>query len=195
MKIDLNETIKAMPEEISESDLLEKWCAINIELQLDPDRGQEALIALARDITLYTSGQLEPSFGGGWRWNLSQGVVRSICVTTFLSSFLLSCGITGITPLFLPAVIPLLFDLEKVKLERSDERVLSIFGARSNVFDRLGDPISLYNSLPPEVRGIMNYTDFLIFLNNSFMAGNAKKHGDCFEILSSGETVFRLSIR
>ncbi len=195
MNVALEHTIRSMPTESTEQDLLSVWNMVALDLGLDAAKGTEILLTAARDATLHATGSLDPAWGGGWRWNLSEGVVKSICGSVLLAAVLSSLGVKGLAPLVIPAIIPLLFDLEKVQLERSEERVIRIIGARTGVLERYGKPERLYISLPESVRQSVTLEEFTIFLENAVSAGMVKKAGSEFEVLPDGVTVLAFTIQ
>jgi len=184
-----------MPSQASEQSLVAAWNKIANDLGLDASQGRETLLETARDYSLLSAGRLEPEMGGGWQWNLTEGAVRTICATCLLVGVLAAAGMSGLAPLVLPSVLPLLFDIDKVRLERSEGKVLRILGARPDLKQRLGDAAALYESLPAEIRGSFSLDAFEDFLATATRAGVVRDWDGIFEVLPNGETVFKISLR
>jgi hypothetical protein len=190
----LESVVDAMPRGSTERDLAAAWDGIAANLGLDAAAGRETLFETARDVTLLSTGQLDPAVGGGWRWNLSEAAVRTVCTATLLAAVLAAAGIPGLPPLVIPTVLPLLFDLKRVRLERREERVIRIFGVRPDAVERRGRPTELYASLPEATRRLLPYGEFVEFLDRAVDAGVAKARFGVYEVLPDGETVLRLTL-
>jgi hypothetical protein len=190
----LDAVLEGLPKEIQEAQLLAAWSDLAQRLDLDSGPGSEIIVATTRDVTLYSARQLEPAWGGGWKWDLGNSAVRTACAAALLAAVFASGGLATLPPLVLPAVLPLMFDLERVRLRRSEERVLEILNARPIFFDRVGTPEKLYASLPDWVRNSMSLLEFEEFLAHFVEAGRANKSGRYYEILPNGETVMRLTL-
>jgi len=190
----LDALIGEMPKEIHETELLEAWSDLARRLDLAAGPGSEMIVATARDVTLYSARQLEPAWGGGWRWDLGNAAVRTLCAAALLAAVFASSGLATLPPLVLPAVLPLMFDLQRVRLRRSEKRVLEIINARPRFLDRIGEPAELFAALPDWVRNSMSLLEFEEFLDHVVEAGRANKSGQFYEILPNGETVMRLTL-
>lgn len=103
-------------------------------------------------------------------------------------------GVSGYFRWSSPAVMPLLFELKKVRLTRNEGKIISIIGARKDAFARGGTPHQLYASLPTEVRESLKEHEFQDFIDAAIDAGLAIGDGEVVQILSTGESVFRLKI-
>jgi hypothetical protein len=193
-EIMLDTLIAELPTETHERELLEAWSSLAQRLGLALEPGGEMIVAIARDVTLYSARQLEPAWGGGWKWDLSKSAVRTVCGTALLAAVFASGGLATLPPLVLPAVLPLMFDLKRVRLRRSEERVLEIMNAKPSFLDRIGQPAELFATLPDWVKNSMSLVEFEEFLDHVVEAGRAKKQGQHYEILPNGETVLRLTL-
>jgi hypothetical protein len=192
---DVDVVLSGLPRETDEAALLEAWRGMARELGLAQRAGDEALVATARDVTLYAARQLEPAWGGGWRWNLTNSVVRTTAAAALLGAVFASAGLATLPVLVLPAVLPMMFDVERVRLRRSEEKVLEIIGARPKFFERIGQPEDLYASLPDWVKSSMTLLEFEDFLQTVVEAGRATESGGLFEVLPNSETVMRITVK
>ena len=152
------------------------------------------MLEVMRDVGTLQAGTIDPAWGGGWRWDMSSGAAKSVLASGLLYGVLVAAGVPGLLPLVIPAVIPLLFDIEKVRLTRSERSILNIIGARREAFERKGTVKQLYASLPEDVRQSLSMHEFEEFIDAAISAGVASEEGDVVEVLSTGETVFRLKV-
>src|ERR1039457_1202080 len=100
--------------------------------------GEMAMLQVMRDAGALQAGSVDPAWGGGWRWDLSKGAAKSVLTSAMIYGMLIAAGVPGLLPLVVPAVIPLLFEVEKVRLARDEHNVIHIIGARSGAFNRYG---------------------------------------------------------
>jgi hypothetical protein len=194
MTIDLDHVVGGMPAVSSERDLMDAWDRVAGSLRLPRQAGAETVLTVSRDVTLLATGDLEPAWGGGWRWNLADGAVRAVATSVLLAATLAAVGIPGLPAIVIPTVLPLLFDIERVRLDREDERVLRVFGARADAAARTGDPAALYASLPDHVRLALSLDEFQAFLESATRAGRATESGGRYEVLPDGETTLRITL-
>ena len=193
--VSLDAIVAEFPQEIQEAELLAAWSELAARLDIDVNPGSEIIVEIARDVTLYSARQLEPAWGGGWKWDLSNSAVRTVCAAALLAAVFASGGMATLPPLVLPAVLPLMFDLQRVRLERSEERVLRIINTRPSFFDRSGKPDELYATLPDWVKNSITILEFEEFLDHVVESGLAKRSGSFYEVLPSGETVLKITLK
>ena len=115
---------------------------------------------------------------GGWRINLSGGATKAVLVAVLLAAALFFSGADDIPLELLPAVIPLLVDVERARLSRQDQELLIPLHIASNgVTDIALRHEGLYNRLDPAVREQLNYGDFVAFCERLIQAGYADDAG------------------
>jgi hypothetical protein len=194
--ISVSELVDTMPLTIHHADLDEAWRNLAGSLALEPKRGIEMIVSVPRDLTLRQQELPDAAFGGAWEWNLRDGFTKTAVVSVLVAASLMAVGAgTGVAPVLIPAVVPFLFDVKKIRLERTADNYLRILGARSDVLQRRGTAKSLYDSLPQEARDTISKGELESFLNQAVDAGHAKANGGEFEVLPNGETAFRIAIR
>jgi hypothetical protein len=62
---------------------------------------------------------------GGWKIKLSEASIKTGLTATLLTTALVTSGAAGIPALVIPAVLPMFFDVEKVRLTKSEEGILA----------------------------------------------------------------------
>jgi hypothetical protein len=196
MATDLNELVGNRPDKtFGEAELLESWGIVARDLGLDPALGEEAVLEVARDATALATDQLDPAFGGAWEWDLSDGVIKTVLASALLAGVLSAAGVIGLTPVVIPTVIPFLFDLKRVRLEREAERVIRIIGARPEMFRRRGSHEDLYRSLPDDVREHVTLREFSDFIEDAIRVGAAEEVSGVVQVFQEGDAELRLWIR
>ena len=147
-------------------------------LGIEPD---SRLGELCEDILLEAVSDGDDAFHmrpGGWRVNLAGGAVKALLVTVVLAAALFFSGADDIPLKLLPVVIPLLVDVERVRLSRRDEELLiPLRVASDGVTGMALRHEGLYNRLDPAVREQLNYGDFVDFCERLIKAGYADDAG------------------
>lgn len=144
-------------------------------------RDGEPLADLCEDVLLTaaetSAGELQMR-PGGWRINVGASVVRTLVAASIVGAGLLMIGADQIPVELLPAVLPLLVDVEKVRLDRRDRQLLIPLRAASQGIEGIAvNPEVLYNRLNPAVRSQLNYQDFLAFADRLVEAGELDDAG------------------
>lgn len=115
---------------------------------------------------------------GGWRINLTPPLAKAAISAAIVGAGLISIGADQIPMLVLPAVLPLLIELEKVKLNTADrELLIPLRHASVGVEGMAVQPKLLYNRLDPADRAQLNYHDFVAFLERLIEAGELDDAG------------------
>jgi hypothetical protein len=192
----IDKFVDALPAQLREKDLFAAWGSLAETLGLSAQKGLSALTAVTRDVTLLNTNNLDPAWGGGWQWNLSDGAVRALTSSVLIATALAATGNPiDVAPILIPAIVPLLFDVGKVRLAREKEDYLRIFGARKDAANRTGTLDELYESLSAETRRMLSKEELGRVLESAVFAGRAQEEGGTFEVLPNGETVFKIRIR
>jgi hypothetical protein len=87
-------------------------------------------------------------------------------------------GFDQLPALVLPAVLPLLVDIDRVELSASEEHLLANLRLRPDVVKQAHSPEGLYAELPDELREQVSLLDFLDFVQRLVAAGEADESGD-----------------
>lgn len=115
---------------------------------------------------------------GGWIVNLQSSAARFALTTALMTGVFFAAGFDQIPAYVLPAVLPLLIDIDQAKLSRSDRQLLVTL--RMNAGLATGQPVNpevLYNRLPEETRDQVSVLDFADFLDKLIAAGEADDAG------------------
>jgi len=194
MSVNLWSVVENVPADAGESEFATSWGAIASLVGDRSGSGEMAMLEVMRDAGTLQAGAIDPAWGGGWQWNMSSGAAKSVLASALLYGVLVAAGVPGLLPIVVPTVIPLLFEVEKVRLSRAEKNVIGIIGARKDAFDRRGNTRELYASLPDDVRQSVSEREFGEFIDAAIRAGVASEEGDIVEVLETGESVFRLHV-
>lgn len=110
---------------------------------------------------------------GGWVVGLRDAAARSALATAITAGVLAVAGFDQLPALVLPAVLPLLVDIDRVELSASDKHVLATLRLQPGVLDQIRSPERLYERLPPELRAQVSLLDFVDFVERLVAAGEA----------------------
>lgn len=121
------------------------------------------LADLCEDIVLSAaddeSGQLQLR-PGGWVINLSSSLIKTTVAAAIVGASLATIGASQIPLALLPAVLPLLVDMKRVKLNAADrELLLPLRHATVGLEGMAVHPRLLYGRLDPSVQAQLNYYD------------------------------------
>jgi hypothetical protein len=115
---------------------------------------------------------------GGWRINLAESLVRTAVASAVVGAGLVFAGVDQVPLQLLPAVLPLLVDLKRVRLNRADrELLIPLRKAAAGLEGFALHPEVLYNRLDPTVQAQLNYRDFLAFTERLIEAGELDNAG------------------
>jgi hypothetical protein len=115
---------------------------------------------------------------GGWIVNLQSSAARFALTSALMTGVFFAAGFDQIPSYVLPAVLPLLIDIDQAKLSRGDRELLVTL--RVNAGSAIGQPLNpevLYNRLPDQIRNQVSPLDFADFLDKLISAGEADDAG------------------
>jgi hypothetical protein len=116
---------------------------------------------------------------GGWVVDLKASTAKFAVSAAVLTGVMVSSGYDQIPAYVLPAVLPLLFDVERAKLNRGDRKLLvELRAALGRSFGRPAEIDALYERLPAHVRDHVPPTDFADFVEKLVNAGEAEELAD-----------------
>jgi hypothetical protein len=165
-----------IPEELDQPALLE---LLRNVIDIGPDTHPFAVVA-AED-ALAATGQGTPVLEvrpGGWVVNTTSSLARAAVTAAVMTAVMYAGGFNQIPAYVLPAVLPLVVDLDRVKLSRGDRKLLALL--RVNAGATAGQPVDtdvLYNRLPANVRPEVSPLDFADFVDRLITAGEADDPG------------------
>ena len=115
---------------------------------------------------------------GGWILKFWSGATRSVILSALMWAMLSMAGYPQLPIVVIPAVLPLLFDVEKVRLSASQECVYTALTLQPEVREKKLGAEELYSALPEKMRDELSFLDFIEFLEACYKSGLAQKHGD-----------------
>ncbi len=129
---------------------------------------------------------------GGWKVKVTsplvQGSISAALLWGILGAFQIA---TPIAAAVIPAIVPLLFSVEKVRLTRGEEEVLAHLALADRV--RTETPEKLYQQLPASIREELGFLDFLDLVEKLVDAGRAdRKDGEAIAIEPEGRARLRV---
>lgn len=131
---------------------------------------------------------------GGWTIKLGRGATRTALAAALIAGALAVGGVTGIPAAVLPAVLPLFFDIDRVRLTKGQEYILAELRLQPDVRDGGVSADELYERLPDETKRELSKADFFDFLETCRRAGVADSSGSNFALRSPSEAKFRITI-
>ena len=138
----------------------------------------------------------ELSFGNtGWQISIMPNLVKSSVVASLMIGLLYAAGATQLVSLVLPAVLPLLIDIDSIKLSVKDNLILSEMRRHENLKRKEFLPQEIYDQLDAQTQGQFTFAEFLEVLNVLSLTGdmNWDEKTGLFEI--NDKKKFRISIR
>jgi hypothetical protein len=116
---------------------------------------------------------------GGWILDLKASTAKFAVSAAILTGVMVASGYDQIPAYVLPAVLPLLVDVERAKLNRSDRKLLlELRAASDRSFGQPADIDALYDRLPAQVRDRVPPIDFTDFVEKLVAAGEAEEFAD-----------------
>ncbi|GAB3438965.1 hypothetical protein GCM10027517_11820 [Phycicoccus ginsengisoli] len=115
---------------------------------------------------------------GGWTVNIAGSVAKAVLATALVAAGLAAAGRDDVPAELIPAVLPLVVDLAKVRLDRKERALLlPLRLATSGLAATPVHPQVVYDRLEPAVRAQLNYNDFLTFCERLIAAGELDDGG------------------
>ncbi|QJT00107.1 hypothetical protein G9272_07265 [Streptomyces asoensis] len=110
---------------------------------------------------------------GGWEVDLSQGAARTAVAMAFVAGLLVLLGAPQVAPAVVTTVVPLLFDVRRVRLSESQGCVLAELVRHPDVVEGRLTPEQMHTLLPAAVRADFSLLDLKDFLGVCRRAGVA----------------------
>ena len=165
-----------IPEELDQPALLDLLRSVT---GIGPDTHPFAVVAAEDALTADGQGtavlEVRP---GGWVVNTTSSLIRGTLTAAVLTAVMYAGGYTQLPAYVLPAVLPLVVDLDRAKLSRGDRKLLVLL--RANAGAAAGQSVDtdvLYNRLPASVRPEVSPVDFADFVDRLVAAGEADDPG------------------
>jgi hypothetical protein len=114
---------------------------------------------------------------GGWVLRLHDAAIRASLATAVTAGVMAVAGFDQLPALVLPAVLPLLIDIERVELSPGDRYVLAELRLQPDVVGAEMTPRELYERLPDNLKADISVPDFLDLIQRLTAAGEADRFG------------------
>jgi hypothetical protein len=115
---------------------------------------------------------------GRWRIDLTRQGVRAGLLTAGAAAALAQHGLTDLGVVFATAVLPAVFDIQRVELSAGDRKLLVDLRAKDAFTNGYASSDELYDSLPAATRRQVNPYDFADFVERLRSAGLTDDAGD-----------------
>ena len=171
---------------VSEADILNFWNS-NIPSSENGFLNEEAKSVFSSSF-LYYSGNaqsseelaLEP---GGWTVRVSNSVLKTSLVAASLAGILYLSGFDSIPGYVLPTVLPLLIDIEKVKLKKSEEYILAELRLNPEIKNREMTAEEIFGMLDERLKSQIALLDFIDLLDKLHISGDTTlSKENCYKI-------------
>ena len=132
-----------------------------------------------------------------WQIKLLPNVAKVATVTAILSGLLYASGIVqlaGLAGMVLPAVLPLLIDIDTVKLSVKDNYILTEMHRHKRLIYEEFEPKDIYNKLDNEIKEQITFMEFLDILDILHLTGHVSsfEEGKTFKLNETKE--FKIQI-
>lgn len=169
--LDTLATVAASPEKASGDELAAMWAQLFPGEDSATRTGLRTFQAVVRGVADSEGAEALNLDSGGWEVDLGGGVVRAALATGAIAGILAASGVTGLLPLVAAAVLPLLFDVRRVRLRKSEKVVLAELRLSPEATSGGLTADELYAKLSPETRRQLSPLDFEDFLDQVRRAG------------------------
>lgn len=129
-----------------------------------------------------------------WTVKLSSGILKSTIMGAILTGIFFASGYTMIPGFVLPAIIPLLFDIEKVHISAKEDFILAQLTLNKQLLNEYQNPELIYDSLPEEITDELSKYDFIEFIEKMVLAGAFEQNKDSEVFIpEDGKTKFKIN--
>jgi hypothetical protein len=130
----------------------------------------------------------------GWKIIVKKNILKGIIITPSLYGILHYLGITtGLASIVLPSIIPMIFDIENINLNKKEEGILLKLPI-NKAKKQYKTAEEWYESLPKSIQEQINFLDFKDFMDKLVLGGLAKTNKkERYLIFKKGKNVFKIS--
>lgn len=136
---------------------------------------------LCEDIVLGAAAAGDAVFhmrAGGWRIDVTGTFTRSLLAGSLLGAVLFMHGVTDIPAELFPAILPLVVDVERVKLSRRDKALMIPLRVASQGVEGIAlNPQVLYDRLDASIQAQLSFGDFEALCERLIEAGQLDDGG------------------
>lgn len=158
--------------DVSQKEIIEYWNQIS----LDDDYSRIDSTETVESVFLHLLGHQNSDelkfINGGWTINAKAGFIKTAIGYATMAGVFTLIGTTGsIALMVLPSVLPFLFEIEKIELNKKEQYILAKLLLRDEVKTQMHNINQLYELLPNEIKSDLNILDFIDFLEKLDLAG------------------------
>jgi len=132
-----------------------------------------------------------------WQIKILPNVAKAAAVTAILSGLLYSSGVVqlaGLAGMVLPAVLPLLIDIDTVKLTVKDNYILTEMHRHKRLIYEEFEPKEIYGRLDEEIQEQISLMEFLDILEVLHLTGHVSSYEDGKTFKLNEEKAFKMKI-
>ena len=117
------------------------------------------------------------AFGGdAWRVKIAPNLIKTSVVASALIGLLHATGVPQFAALALPAVLPLLIEIDTIRLSVKDNIILSEMRLNSHIKYGENAPLEIYRQLSADTQENISYGEFLETLDALNIVGHTRKN-------------------
>ena len=180
--------------ELSESVLLDWWNDL-LPDETNSQTGRYIFMMAAKQLTAEASSQ-EALYlkTNGWKVTIKKNLAKNLVTSSLIGGLLYYLGYTQLPGILLPAIVPLLFDVENITLTKKEEQIWLKLPLRPGRRS-FKTAAEFYHSLPEPIRLQVNELDFEDFMDKLVLAGFSRVDDKGrYRLLPKGKNVFHLTI-
>ena len=113
-----------------------------------------------------------------WHIKIAPNLVKSTVVASVMIGLLHMTGASQLSALVLPAVLPLLIDIETIRLSVKDDLILSEMRRHDQLQDKEFWPQEIYDQLSPTTQEQFSFLEFVEVLDTLSLTGNVDRDQD-----------------
>jgi len=132
-----------------------------------------------------------------WQITLLPNIAKIATVTAILSGLLYSSGVVqlaGLAGMVLPAVLPLLIDIDTVKLSVKDNYILTEMHRHKRLIYEEFEPKEIYDRLDEEIQEQISLMEFLDILEVLHLTGHVSSYEEGKTFKLNEEKAFKMKI-
>lgn len=156
------------------------------------DSGWESFIDVI-EATLDQEPDIELHFGGAWTIRARSALVKAALSSGLVVGALALIGTGGLPAIVLPAVVPLLFDLDTVDLSAGDKYIVAHLRLQEGFREGAMTADQVYAALPDDVQARMSRADLADFIDRCAKAGVADAKNETVLFRDPAKPKFRVT--
>ncbi|WP_157117771.1 hypothetical protein [Nocardia vaccinii] len=125
---------------------------------------------------------------GAWKWDVQANVANSVLSSLLIGGVFEATGHLHWAGYTLPAVLGVLFKMEKVRIETKDKALALVLQQQTGDDGRPRTVDELFNLLPQREKRLIAKSDFVAFVERLRQSGKAEQEiGGTFRIVPDGK--------